>query len=153
MRRRTGGDLCGPGPGGGDDEVVADDGEGRGLLEDDAGALVGVVGVDRDVGRAGQQDPEDRDVQVGGAGADPHPDLRAGPGADRGEPAGDLGGRLLERRVGEDLGARVDGGRVAVRLHDVAEDLDERAGRRGAVPGEERREEGGVSVCHALIVP
>ncbi|GLI30427.1 hypothetical protein BCONGLO52_12680 [Brachybacterium conglomeratum] len=47
----------------------------------------------------------------------------------------------------------MDGGRVAVRLHDAAEDRDERAGRRGAVPGEERREEGGVRVCHALIVP
>ncbi len=47
----------------------------------------------------------------------------------------------------------MDGGRVAVRLHDVAEDLDERAGRRGAVAGEERREKSGARVCHALIVP
>ena len=39
------------------------------LAEDRAGALLGVVGVDRDVRRARQQGAHDRDVQVGRAGA------------------------------------------------------------------------------------
>ena len=50
-----------------DPQVVADDGDGVGLLEHDARPLVGVVGVDGDVGRAGAEDAEDGDVEVGGA--------------------------------------------------------------------------------------
>ena len=44
-----------------------------------------VVGVDRHVGRAGREHGEDRDVQVGGAGGDPHPDPVADADAGRGQ--------------------------------------------------------------------
>jgi len=55
-----------------DGEAVPDDRVDVRLAEDRGGPLVRVVGVDRDVGGAGDQDGGDGDVQLGGAGADPH---------------------------------------------------------------------------------
>ena len=51
----------------GDHQAVADDRSDVRLAEDEPGALVGVVGVDRDVGGAGGEDAHDRDVEVRGA--------------------------------------------------------------------------------------
>ena len=54
-----------------------------GLAEDQPGPLVGVVGVDRDVGGPDRQRGQDGDVQLAGAGgnadADPVAPARAGP--------------------------------------------------------------------------
>ena len=56
-----------------------------GLAEHQLGAFVGVVGVDRDVGGAGGEHGQDRDVQLGGAGGDPDADPVADADARLGE--------------------------------------------------------------------
>ena len=62
---------------GADHQVPRDDGGHAGLVEDQPGALVGVVVVDRHVRGTGHEDPDDGDVQVGrsrgDADADPVP--------------------------------------------------------------------------------
>ncbi len=54
------------------------DGGHPGLTEHQPGTFVGVVGVHRDVRRPDQQDRQDGDVQLVGAGRDPDADLVAG---------------------------------------------------------------------------
>ena len=92
-----------------DREVVADHGDDLGLAEDQPGPLVGVVRIDRNVGRPGSQDSEDRDVEIGRARADPDPDPVAGPDAQLGEAGGNLSRRLGQLGVRQDLGAVVQG--------------------------------------------
>ena len=58
-----------------------------GLAEHELGPLLGVVGVDGNVGGARGEDSEDRDVQLGGAGGDPDADAVADPDAGAGEAA------------------------------------------------------------------
>ena len=67
----------------GDHQVLADDGCDVGLAEHQPGPFVGVVGVDRDVRRAGHEDAHDRDVEVDRSGLDPHADPIATTHADR----------------------------------------------------------------------
>ena len=72
---------------------VADDGGDVGLAEDEPGALVGVVGVDRDVGGAGDEDAHDRDVEVDRPGPDPHADAISASDAHRVQRRGEVVGR------------------------------------------------------------
>jgi hypothetical protein len=132
----------------GEREVVAQHGGHRGLLEDHAGALVGVLGVHGDVGGAREQRAEDRDVQLGRARGDAHAHPRARAHADRGETARDLGGGGVQLGVGEGLEPRVDREGVAVGGDRRAEEVHEGAGCGGAVSGEERGHRG----CHSMIV-
>ena len=100
-----------------------------GLAEHQPGALVGVVDVDRHVGRAGGQDGQDRDVQLGGAGGDADADAvpRADPlGVKLGGPGDHLGSQLA---VGEHDRAVVDRRCRAMGVDARAEDVDERARR------------------------
>ena len=110
--------------------VVADDRGDVGLVEDQPGALVGVVGVDGHVGRAGQQDAEDRDVEVGGAAVDADADLVAAADAVRVELDRELVGGLGELGVGQHVVAGVDRGLVVGLLDRGPEDVDQRARRR-----------------------
>ena len=92
----------------GDGALGADDGADAGLAEHHVGALLGVVGVDGDVGGADRQRREDRDVQVGGArrDADADPVAVADPGgAERGAEGVDL---AQQRGVVEHAVAVVD---------------------------------------------
>ena len=110
--------------------VVADDRGHAGLVEDQAGALVGVVDVDRDVRRPGQQDAQDRDVEVGGSAADPHADLVAAADAVGVQLGGELVGGLRELGVGEHAVGGIDGRLVGGLLGGGPEDVDEGARRR-----------------------
>ena len=76
-----------------DDEVGGDDRRDPGLVEDEAGPLVGVVVVDRHVRRAREQDADDRHVEVGRAGRDAHADPVTAPDALVAQ-----GGRHVRRR-------------------------------------------------------
>ncbi len=87
--------------GAGDLQVVGDDRGDTGLTEDQFGPLLGVVRVDRDVGRAGLQGAEDRDVQVVVAGRDPDADPVARADAEVGQPAGELGDLAEQFAVAE----------------------------------------------------
>ena len=120
-----------------DPQVVADHRDRVGLLEHDARALVGVVGVDGDVGRAGAEDAEDGDVEIGGAGLDAHADLVADPDTDLVQLGRDLVGGLGELGVGQHRDAAVDRGALRGELDDLAEDVDQGAGRGRAVTREE----------------
>ena len=103
-----------------------------GLAEDQLGALLGVVGVDRDVGGAGGEHGEDRDVQLGGAGGDPDADPVADADARLGEapPHGvDLLGQLA---VGEHRAAVVERGGVGVRRVAVSARTSSSVRRAGA---------------------
>ena len=116
-----------------DDEVGGDDRGHAGLVEDQAGALVGVVVVDGDVGGAGEQDADDRDVEVGRARRDAHPHPVAAADALVAQGGGDLAGGREQLVVGEHLAAVVDRRRVGVVVSGGAQDVDEGAGRGGAV--------------------
>ncbi len=113
------------------DAVVGEDGGDVGLTEHEVGAFLGVVGVDGYVGRAGAQDPDDADVQVGAsrrhADADPVAPAHSG----LVQPRRDLPGGVPHLTVGEDVGVGVDRGLIAEPLHDSCEDVDEGARRRG----------------------
>ena len=95
-----------------DDEVGSDQRGHAGLVEHQPRPAVRVVGVHRDVRRAGQQDPEDGHVQVGRPGryADTHPLPRADARAVQLCRYG-FGG-LDHLAVGEDVRAAVDRGVV-----------------------------------------
>ena len=111
-----------------------DDAAHAGLAEDEAGAFVRVVGVDRDVGGPDGQHAEDRDVQLLRAGR--HPDAHAvaathtGVVQPRRRPH-DVGHELP---VAEGAGAVVDRGCLGVPAGRLPEDVDERA-RRGCERG------------------
>lgn len=102
-----------------------------GLAEDGGGTLLGVVGVDRHIGRSAVQDCEDRKVQLRGTrrNADSHPVSRAD--ALRGEPACTVSGLGAQLTVGQHLDARVKGRCVGVSGGGGLEDGDEGAGRGG----------------------
>lgn len=108
------------------------------LAEHQLGALVRVLGVHRDIGGAGGQYGEDRDVQLVGAGGDPDADpvAEAHPGGAQPPPQGlDLDG---QGTVGEAAVPVVQGGLVGVRPNGGVEDVDERARRGGRGGGEPR---------------
>lgn len=107
-----------------------------GLAEDQLGALVRVLGVDRHVGGARGEYGEDARVQLVGAGGNAHPDpvAEAHPGGREGPSAAlDLGG---QRPVGQPGGAVVQGELVGVRPYGGFEDVDEGARRGGGSGGE-----------------
>ena len=87
-----------------DVQLVADDRGDVGLVEDQPGALVGVVRVDRHVGGARHEHAEDRDVQVGRARPDPDPDPVAPP--DTASPQADRPPRRRPRRARRRSGPR-----------------------------------------------
>lgn len=123
---------------GGDHEVGAHHGGGLRLLEDGAGALVGVVGVHRHVGRTGQQHAHDRHVEVRRARGDADAHLVAGADAELREARGELGGGLVELVVGEHAAAGGDGGRVTGALDGLEEEVHQGARRGGEVAGAQR---------------
>jgi hypothetical protein len=109
-----------------------------GLAEDQLGSLVGVLGVDRHVGRAGGEHAEDRQVEVDRAGRHAHPHPVADPDAGRRQRAAeplDLGDQRLVAQHG---GAVID--RVGMRMPPcgLGEDVQQRARRRGRPGGEDR---------------
>ncbi len=110
-----------------DDEVRRDDRRDIGLPEDDPRPLVGVVVVDRDVGRARDEDAGDGDVEVEGARGDADADAVTAFDAGRTQGVGDVLGSLGELAIGEDARAVVDGGRVGMGLDRGAQDVDEGA--------------------------
>ena len=119
-----------PGPGR-DHELVPDDGGRVRLVEDRPGALVGVIGVDRDVAGARHQDAHDRDVQVDRARGDAHARPGRRPSTpDRVEGRRDLLGRLGELGVGEHDRPVVQRQLVGSRSDRLLEHLDEGAGLR-----------------------
>ena len=124
-------------PGAADQALLGDDPDHVGLAEHQLGPLVGVVGVDRHVGRAGGQRREDRHVQRVTARRHPDADAVAAADAAGGEPRDaflDVGDQL---GVGELDRAVVERGRIGVARRGVVEDVDERArfgrGRRQQV--------------------
>ena len=95
-----------------DQALLGDDADHVGLAEHQVGAFVGVVGVDRHVGRAGGQRREDRHVQRVAARRHPDADAVAAADAAGGQPLDallDVGDQL---GVGELDGAVVERGRV-----------------------------------------
>ena len=92
-----------------DDEVGGHDRGDPGLVEHQARALVGVVVVDRHVGGAGEQDADDRDVEVGGAARDAHAHPVAAADALVAQGGGDVARGREQLVVGEHLAAVVDG--------------------------------------------
>ena len=111
-----------------DPQVVADHRDGVGLLEHDARALVGVVGIDGHVGRAGAEDAEDRDVEIGRARLDAYADLVTDADAGLEQLARDLVGGLGELGIGEHRDAAVDRRALRGELDDLTEDVDQGAG-------------------------
>ena len=103
------------------------------LVEHEASALVGVVGVDRDVGGPRDEHAHDRDVQVDRARLDPDSYLVAPGDAVSAQIGGELVGRLLELGVGQDLDAVVHRGGLGRPLHRGTEDVDQRPARRGPI--------------------
>ena len=83
------------------------------------------------VGGAGEQDADDRHVEVGRAGRDAHPDPVAAADALVAQGGGDLAGGREQLVVGEHLAAVVDRRRVGVVVGGGAQHVDEGA-RRGA---------------------
>ena len=92
-----------------DDQVGGDHRGHPGLVEHQARALVGVVVVDRHVGGAGEEDADDRDVEVGGAAGDAHAHPVATADALVAQGGGDVTRRREQLVVGEHLAAVVDG--------------------------------------------
>ena len=136
--------------GGQDDEVGGHDGGDAGLVEDETGALVGVVVVDGHVGGAGEQDADDRHVEVGRAGRDAHADPVAATDALVAQRGGDVARRGEQLVVGEHLAAVVDGRRVGVVVGRGAQHVDQGA-RGGRAIGAEQRvraRPGGVHAAH-----
>jgi hypothetical protein len=132
----------------------------RGVLQQQGQALGRVGGVERQVGAAGVQHPEQRDHQLGAAlHADPHRHL--GPDAQRAQPLGERPRAGLQLRVVEPALALDDGrgvrGAGGLRRDELVDAGAVRDGRIGAVPlrqqapalgrGEQRqRGEAGVGV-------
>ena len=97
------------------------------LAEDQARPLVGVVGVHRDVGRAGREHAQDREVQLLRPGYHAHADPVA---------AADAGGVQAGRRgahaghelaIAQRAGPVVERGRLGMPCRGLPEDVDERA--------------------------
>ncbi len=110
-----------------------------GFAEDQLGALVGVLGVHRHIGRAGRQYGEDGDVEIVGARghADADAVAEAHPGVAQPRAQGlDLDG---QGAAGEAAVSVVEGGLVGVRPAGGVEDVDQGAGRGGGGGGEARR--------------
>ncbi len=105
----------------------ADDPGHRRLAEHERGALVGVVGVDRYIGRSSGQHAEDRHVEIPGAGR--HPDADAVAAANTGLVQARRGARdeCGELPVAQGAGAVIERRGLRVPGDGVAEDLDERA--------------------------
>lgn len=123
-----------------------------GLAEDQLGALVRVLGVDRHVGGARGEHGQDARVQLVGAGGHAYPDpvAEAHPGGREGQQAAlDLGG---QRPVGQPGGAVVQGELVGVRPYGGFEDVDEGA-RRGGGPGGEAGGFAGLLALGPVRVP
>ena len=101
-----------------------------GLVEDQPGPRVGVVVVDRHVGRAHREDAEHGDVQLDGPGRDPHPYPVTAAHTLAGQPVGDAVDGDREVAVGERRVAVVDSRRVRVRRHGGGQHVDQRPGGR-----------------------
>ena len=128
-------DVRGRAAAGGERHPVREHTADVGLLPDGRRTLVGVVDVDRHVGRAGREDTEDRQVEVGGAGG--HPDSDAVTRADTGGPQhrGYTANLLHQLAVGE-RPAVVEGGGFRMSCSGRLEDAEQRphlAGRRRGV--------------------
>ena len=115
------------------DPLVGEDAGHLRLAEHEAGALLRIVRVHGDVGRAGGEHAEDRDVQRGRARGDPHADPVSRPHAGGPQVAGGLVDALPQLRVRQRLDAVVQGGRVRVLARRGVEELHERPGGRGAL--------------------
>ncbi len=114
-----------------DGQVVADQHRDVGLVEDQPGPLVRVVGIDRHVGGTREQDADDGDVELQRAGPDPDTDAVAAADAVALQRRGELVGGLLELAVRHHVGAVVQCGALGVLHRDRMEDVDQRArGRR-----------------------
>ena len=121
-----------------DGQPVADDGTDLRLVEDEAGPLVGVVGVDRHVAGARLEDPQDRDVQLERAGADPDPDPVAAADAGGRQRRRELARGVVQLGVGQHLDAVVDRRRFRRGLGALAEDVHERPRRSSPAAASER---------------
>ena len=96
----------------------------------------GIVGVDRDVGRAGGQRRQDRHVERVAARRHPDPDAVTPADAPRAQPF-DAGLDVDDQfAVGQLHGAVVDGGRVGVARRGVVQDVDQGA-RLGSLGGQQ----------------
>ena len=118
-----------------------------GLAEHELGPLVRVVGVDGHVCRAGREDSEDRDVQLGRAGGDPDADPVADADAGAGEAPPDGVDLLGQLAVGEHPAAVVHRGLVGVLRGGLREHVEQ--GAAGRFRGS-RVERGGAGEreCH-----
>ncbi len=116
-----------------DDQVGGDHRGHPGLVEHQARPLVGVVVVDRHVGRTGEQDADDGDVEVGGAAGDAHAHPVAAAHALVAQGGGDVTRRREQLVVGEHLAAVVDGRGVGVVVGRGPQHVDEGARGRGVV--------------------
>jgi hypothetical protein len=115
------------------------------LAEDQLGALLRVVRVDRHVRRTGREHTEDRQVELGGAGGDTHADPVADADPVPGEQHPHRVDLLGQFAVGErlaavvDRAAVVDGESAGMRPHGVVEDVGEGAADGGGGEAEHRR--------------
>lgn len=125
----------------GDREVLADDGAHLRLGEDQPGAFLGVLGVDRHIGGARGEHGEDRHVQVGGARGHPYAHPVAGADAGLRQTAAQALGRGGQGPVAQRRGAVVDGGCGGVRPGGGGQDPEQGA-PGGGVAGPEDRPRG-----------
>ena len=109
------------------------------LAEDHLGALVGVVGVDGHVGRAGGEDRQDGDVELPVARGHAHAHAIAGADALGAEPAGGLVDFGDEVGIGHHHVAVVERRRLGVLGGGGPQHVHERALRRGQVTAQVRR--------------
>ncbi|GAA3039760.1 hypothetical protein GCM10017559_80160 [Streptosporangium longisporum] len=124
--------------GGGGSCRLTDDRADPRLAEDQLGPLVGVVGVDRHVGRSRGEHRDDRDVQADGARGDPHPDPVAAPDPGGPQPLGHPPGLGPQAGVVQAGPPVVEGGRVGVTPGRLVEDVQQRPGPWRVGPPEER---------------
>ena len=126
------------GGGGGDGAPGAHDGSDGCLREDEVGALLRVVGIDRHVGRPGPQHGEDRDVEVVGARRGPNADAVTGPHPGRREGGRHLLDPLAEGAVSQDRPGVVEGCGSRVCGDRGVKHVEQGACRRGPIASEQR---------------
>ena len=102
-----------------------------GLAEDQVGPLRRIVCVDRHVGGARRQDPEDRHVQVAAAGGHPHADPVSSTHPAAVQPRSSATYVREELRIAQSAARVFEGGRLRVPRCRLTQDVDERPRRGG----------------------